>query len=439
MNLKSATSTTSFRVKAFIISLLVLLAIASFVYTQYLIGQIRDNERASTELWAKASAYISVEQYQQSRMMLQRMSQEIDAHPLIGQELKTRWQNVISRVKSELSNAGLDFVANEVIINNLFGIPSIVVDQEGRIVHHRNIRENDIDPSLITKYASVNDPIVFFVGEGDSQEMQMLYFGNSALVSTLRFFPYIQFGLLTLFLGLGYASLSSIKRNEQSRLWVGMARESAHQLGTPISSLMGWIELLKESAAENEYMLSVIHELENDVDRLQTIADRFNKIGSEPELKVMRAGPVVSHVCSYMSRRLPQLGGKIDFKRDIEMQGKVALNEQLFTWALENLIKNAFDATDEGHVSVMSVTEGGLLRIDVEDTGKGIERRLHKEVFSPGFSTKKRGWGLGLSLARRIIEEYHGGKIFIDRSNPGVGTRFRIELPLKTDYSILEL
>ncbi len=434
----SASSAKSFRIKVFIISFLVLLAIGSFIYTQYLIIQIQENERQSTELWAKASAYISVDQYPQSRELLDRTLIEVDTHPLIGPEFKRRWTEVLQRVQSELSNAGLDFVANEVIINNLFEIPSVVVNENGQIVHHRNIRESDLDDDLIDKYRQMNQPITFAVGDGENREVQQLYYGNSALVSTLQIFPYIQFGLLALFLGLGYASLSSIKRNEQSKLWVGMARESAHQLGTPISSLMGWIALLKDSAAENEQMLSVIHELENDVERLQSIAERFNKIGSEPELKVMKAGPVISNVCSYMSRRLPQLGGRIGFKREIEMEARVALNEQLFSWALENLIKNAFDATGEGYVKVVSTETETRLQIDVEDTGKGIGRKLHKEIFSPGFSTKKRGWGLGLSLAKRIIEEYHGGRIYILRSAQDQGTVFRIELPIKYDLSLTE-
>lgn len=434
----SASSTTSFRIKISIISFLVLLAIGSFVYTQYLIIQIRDNERASTELWAKASAYISVEQYEQSQQMLSLMDVEIKQHPLIALESKSRWAEVIGRVKSELSNAGLDFVANEVIINNLFEIPSIVVNENGEIVHYRNIRESDLSDDLIDKFAQANEPIQVVVGDGLLREEQNLYYGNSALVSTLQFFPYIQFGLLALFLGLGYASLSSIKRNEQSKLWVGMARESAHQLGTPISSLMGWIELLKDSATDNENMLNIIYELENDVDRLQNIADRFNKIGSEPELKVMRVGPVLSNVSNYMSRRLPQLGGKIGFDKDIEMEARVALNVQLFAWAIENLIKNAFDATEKGYVKVASELTPTGLQIDVIDSGKGIERKHYNEVFSPGFSTKKRGWGLGLSLTKRIIEDYHGGSIKIYRSGLDQGTVFRIELPTTQDVELIE-
>ncbi|MCH8567769.1 MAG: HAMP domain-containing histidine kinase [Balneolales bacterium] len=432
MNL-SAPSTNSFRIKAFIIGFLLVLAISSFVYTQYLIVQIRDNERASTELWAKASGYISVEQYPQTQEMLKRIGQEIQNHPLIGIDFKTRWKDVIQRAQSDLSNAGLDFVASEVIINNLFEIPSVVVNEDNQIVHYRNIRESDLSKDLIDKYRALNEPITFTVGDGESMEIQKLYYGNSAIVSTLTYFPYIQFGLLALFLGLGYASLSSIKRNEQSKLWVGMARESAHQLGTPISSLMGWVALLKEMVPDNEQALSVIHELENDVGRLQSIADRFNKIGSEPELKVMRIGPVISNVATYMNRRLPQIGGRVSFHKEIETEAKVNLNEELFCWAIENLLKNAFDATDQGYVSIRTQKVTGMVIIDVEDTGKGIERKFHKEVFSPGYSTKKRGWGLGLSLTKRIIEEYHQGKIYVLKSNLGSGTTFRIEIPTKTD------
>lgn len=432
-------SSTGFRIKVSIIGFLILLAIGSFIYTHYLLIQIRDNERASTELWAKASGYISVNQYPQMRQNLEELHQEIEAHPLIGPELKRRWQNVIRQSQSDLSNAGLDFVADEVIINNLFEIPSIVVNEQNQIVHYRNINPNQLeeDQALIERFANINEPISFFVGEGENAELQRLYYGNSAIVNTLTYFPYIQFGLLTLFLGLGYASLSSIKRNEQSKLWVGMARESAHQLGTPITSLMGWITLMKDLSQEDETMLSTIHELERDVERLQRIADRFNKIGSEPELKVMRAGPVLRNVAGYMGRRLPQLGGRVQLYKDIEMDARIAINEQLFTWAIENLLKNAIDAmgsTNKGYVKISSRATPTGLQIDVEDTGKGIERKNIKDVFNPGFSTKNRGWGLGLSLARRIIEEYHGGRIFIHQSTPGEGSTFRIELPTRHEY-----
>ena len=424
-----SSTTTSFRVKVFVIFLLICIAISSFVYTQYLIVKITNNERSSIELWAKALEYTSTEQNVAVRNQITKILHEIQNNPLLSYDQKVRWISTLDRASSELSNAGVHFVANELIINNRFEIPSIVVDNNMNIIQNVNIEEHRLGPDLIATYSAINNPIRIALADN---EVQYIYYGYSALVRTLQFFPYIQFGLLTLFLGLGYASLSGIKRNEQSRLWVGMARESAHQLGTPISSLMGWIALLKDALKE-EQNLYIVHELEKDVERLVSVAERFNKIGSEPELKLMRVGPVLAEVTSYMKRRIPSLGGNVQLISEIEMEAKVKLNVELFKWAIENLLKNAIDAIgmdDKKHyVKITSkLTSKGLI-IDVEDNGRGIDKRNFKEVFSPGFSTKKRGWGLGLSLAKRIIDEYHNGDIFVYKSDAGKGTVFRIVLP----------
>lgn len=431
MNWRS--TTTSFRVKVFVIFLLICIAISSFVYTQYLIVKITNNERSSIELWARALEYTSTEQNVAIRNQITNIIQEIQTHPLLSYDQKMRWSSVLDRSASELSNAGVHFVANELIINNRFEIPSIVVDDNMNIIQNVNIQEHRLGPDLIASYSAMNNPIRIALADN---EVQYIYYGYSALVRTLKFFPYIQFGLLTLFLGLGYASLSGIKRNEQSRLWIGMARESAHQLGTPISSLMGWIALLKDSLKE-EQNLNIIHELEKDVERLVSVAERFNKIGSEPELKLTRVGPVLAEVTSYMKRRIPSLGGNVQLISDIEMDAKVRLNVELFKWAIENLLKNAIDAIgmdeNQHYVRITStLTPKGLI-IDVEDNGRGIDKRNFREVFSPGFSTKKRGWGLGLSLAKRIVDEYHNGDIFVYKSEPGKGTTFRIVLPTQDD------
>lgn len=429
-------SNAGFKVKVFLIFLLICIAIGSFVYTQYLIIKITDNERSSIELWAKALEYTSTEQNVPARIQLDEISREIMEHPNLSQDVRMGWNSVITRAKSELSNAGVDFVANELIINNRFEIPSIVVNEQGEIIQHVNVDERDLNSELISSFASINNPIII---ELSDEEYQHIYYGYSAMVRTLQFFPYIQFGLLALFLGLGYASLSGIRRSEQSRLWVGMARESAHQLGTPISSLMGWIALLKESIRDEED-LNTIYELEKDVDRLQSIAERFNKIGSAPELKVMRVGPVLSEVTEYMKRRMPQLGGRVSLVFDIEMEHRVKLNSELFKWAIENLIKNAIDAMDpEKDKHIVKITSRktprGLI-IDIEDNGRGIDKRNYGEVFNPGFSSKKRGWGLGLSLAKRIVEEYHQGSIMIHKSDLKKGTVFRIIMPLAQDGRI---
>ena len=424
---------SSFRIKVFVISLLITIAIGSFIYTQYLIQKIRANERNSIELWAKAMEYTGSQHYDGTRQLLNGMIEEVEANPLISSDQKRRWREIVLRANSDLNNAAVDFVASEIIINNQLEIPSVGVNEQMEILYYHNVDEDDLGVKLIEEFAALNDPITIYVGEGDTAEVQYFYYGDSTIVRTLKIFPFVQFGLLALFLGLGYAMLSSIKRNEQSNLWVGMARESAHQLGTPISSLMGWVAILKDTVADEE-ALSTIHELEKDVDRLQTIADRFNKIGSSPELKPVRIGPVLKNVTDYMERRLPKMGRNIEVRRNIEMEARVSLNAELFMWAIENILKNAMDAIDTSkeHQFVKiesSITERGLI-IDIRDSGKGIEKKYFNEIFSPGFSTKKRGWGLGLSLTKRIVEEYHNGSVFVEYSAPGKGTQFRIILPL---------
>ncbi|MCH8494959.1 MAG: HAMP domain-containing histidine kinase, partial [Balneolales bacterium] len=318
---------------------------------------------------------------------------------------------------------------------NLFEIPSIVTDSLGTILHYRNIDERQLRPETVEKFASLNDPIAITVMDTDGGvNYQYAYFGESAIVQSLRFFPYIQFGLLAVFLGLLYLNLSNIRRTEQSNLWVGMAKEAAHQLGTPLSSMMGWVELLRSTTKEQE-SVGIALELEEDIRRLQNVADRFNKIGSSPELKPYRVEPVLNQVIDYIEKRLPRIGKVVEIRREIATDLKIQLNQDLFSWSIENLMKNALDAIDSKKdnqfVAIRTYIESNNLVIEIEDSGKGIEKKLFEEIFTPGYSTKKRGWGLGLSLTRRIIEEYHGGKIIVLRSAPGEGTVFRITLPGK--------
>jgi signal transduction histidine kinase len=241
----------------------------------------------------------------------------------------------------------------------------------------------------------------------------------------------VQLFFVALFIFVGYMGFSHVRRNEQSSLWVGMAKEAAHQLGTPLSSMMGWIEMLDSDDDGVRGRASV--ELENDVSRLQRVASRFSKIGSHPELKNAELKPVVDSVVDYMSRRIPDEGGvKLDV--DVPEGLSAPLNSELFEWVIENLMKNGLDAIEMvGRVSVVAYEESGYAVIDVIDTGKGIERVNWKNVFRPGYSTKKRGWGLGLSLARRIVEDYHGGSLQLAASRTGEGTTFRIKLPTVAD------
>jgi len=258
-----------------------------------------------------------------------------------------------------------------------------------------------------------------------------MHYGESSLVTAVRWFPYVQLGFVSLFVLVGYFGFSYVRSSEQKSLWVGMAKEAAHQLGTPISSLMGWLEVLraKESVDESERL--TFDEIEKDIQRLTRVSSRFSGIGSLPKLDEQSLKPVIENISEYMRRRLPQGGKTVELSIDIPEELKAPLNAELFEWVIENLLKNAIDATlfEQGKIDISAKKMDGNVLIDVSDSGKGIDRRQWKNVFRPGYSTKKRGWGLGLSLARRIVEDYHGGSLVLLHSRPDEGTTFRITLP----------
>lgn len=419
------------RLKVVLVFLLVLLGIGSFAYNQYLIDNILKQERSSVELWAKAMEYTARSLHEETRNKLMDVASDIRQSKVADPSTRSDWVQAIEQAESDLASASLDFVASELIVKNRFEIPSIVVDEQGDILFSRNIKEKDLDSGLVQEYKAMHAPINITIGDESYHQQQKVYYGESPTVRLLRYYPYIQFGLLAVLLFIGYTSYQSISKSEQSSLWVGMAKEAAHQLGTPISSLYGWVELLRDQN-NDEFSLRVAHELENDIRRLQGVAERFNKIGSEPELKYRRVGPILEQVVDYMERRLPQLGKNVEVRRDIEVDAKARVNAELFQWAVENLIKNAMDAirstSGEAYVSVQARLLEDELIIDVEDSGIGIEKKYFKEIFKPGYSTKKRGWGLGLSLTKRIIEEYHRGRIFVLKSEKDKGTTIRIVL-----------
>lgn len=416
------------------ILLLLLLGIGSVVYTQFLINNLREKERINVELWARAQKYVTQSHNDDIRADINRMLDDVRDDLTMHPNAKNRLVNVLERATTDLSNPAFDFVFNEIIAVNRFQIPVIRTDDADSILSYNNLNAEQVTPALLESYKLQNPPIRITMATANTDSLtQFVYFGESGIIQALRYFPYIQFGVLALFLVLAYSSWATTRRVEQSNVWVGMAREAAHQLGTPLTSLYGWITLLKESDLNKEN-LQIVHEIDNDVERLQSVADRFSKIGSAPELRETRVGIIVNNVADYMERRIPQMNHNIVMIRDIETDTRLMLNHELFQWALENLLKNAIDAIDPhqagSQLLVRSKVEGTELHIEIEDTGKGIEKRLHKEVFKPGFSTKKRGWGLGLSLTKRIVEEYHGGKVFVLRSQPGKGTTFRISLPV---------
>ncbi len=314
------------------------------------------------------------------------------------------------------------------IIEGNTTIPVVVVDENDKKLHSRNIVEpnKNIESFYTKKIAELkfeHEAIVVDLGE----MKQYIYYDDSLLLKQLYYFPFIQFGVIVIFLLISFFAFSSTKNAEQNRVWVGLSKETAHQLGTPISSLLAWVEMLKLRYADDTLLV----EMSKDVSRLQIIAERFSKIGSSPDLQLVSLNDTLANAVQYMSNRSSQkVLIQTHFPNDFAVF--VNMNVPLFEWVIENLCKNAIDAMDGmGRIDLFVAVTERFVQIDVQDTGKGIERAKFKTVFLPGFTTKKRGWGLGLSLAKRIIESYHNGKIFVKQSEINKGTTFRIELKIK--------
>jgi len=306
-------------------------------------------------------------------------------------------------------------------------IPVILESQLGDINAAVNFDGHDEDLDYLAKEleaikASGQKPIAG--AEGVS-----IYFKKSRLLQLLEFFPFIQLLLISFFIGLGYLFFSASRRSEQDQVWVGMAKETAHQLGTPIMGIVGWIDYLKELNPEDEETNEIVTELRNDVKRLELIADRFSKIGSDPELTPSNIYDELEAIRAYMQRRAPRKMA-FEFPDPNQEPIMVAVNSHLLQWVFENLIRNSIDATEKGIGTISAKVNlvGNKVEVLLSDTGSGIPPSKLKTVFEPGFSTKKRGWGLGLSLAKRIIAEYHSGKIFVKESEVGKGTTFSIQL-----------
>lgn len=421
---------TSNRINIVLIGLFILLGIGSFSYNQYLISRILQQEKSGVKLWAKAIEYSSNPEREKISQNL------LDAIRYLRQE-STVPESIIQLIEdAEADRASQTFVTQEIVTSeDRFLVPRIIVNEQGEIIFNNHV-DAELNQELINHYASMNDPIELKLGSNENTQVQYVYYGESPTVRYLRYFPYIQLSLLALLLGIGFVSYRTISRSEQSNLWVGMTKEAAHQLGTPLSSLYGWVELLREEKKEDDFTQRICDELENDVTRLQGVAERFNKIGSEPELKYHRLKPIVQEVIDYMKHRLPQLGDHVDVHYKLESGVSANINPDIFQWAIENLIKNAMDAikssATKAQVSVKLHRIENEVLLDIIDTGVGIEKKFQKEIFKPGYSTKKRGWGLGLSLTNRIIEGYHHGKLTIHETEVGRGTTMRITLTVDT-------
>ena len=367
------------QVKIVLVVAAILIAAASLLISHKLVSDLKQEERSKMDLWAKAMNFV----------------QEADS-------------------ETDLSLA-LAFIEGNTTI------PVIVTDAQGSVMEYRNI-DDDTD---VTDYArrmrQAGDTISIDLGAGD---YLLVCYDESTLLKRLTQYPYWQLGIVMIFVVVAIFALLSSKRAEQNKVWVGLSKETAHQLGTPISSLMAWTEMLKESYPDDE----LIPEMEQDVRRLERIAERFSKIGSLPEPVATSMNEVLDHVIAYMDKRTSQ---KVAIKGHYPSHDvMVRINASLFEWVIENLCKNAVDAMEgqPGKIDLWLLEEGDTVAVEVVDTGKGIRKKNVNNVFRPGFTTKKRGWGLGLSLAKRIVEEYHRGHIFVKQSEVGKGTTFRIEL-----------
>ena len=420
--------------KLTLIIFLCVIAVTTITYNYYLLNTLREKERSSIQLWAKAIEHNGTPQNEQTRKDLNLLNKEIIGSETVNKNDKSRWSRLLQRVDAELANSALDFVATEIIIKNRFEVPSFVADSIGEILYTRNIDVVSDTVGLFAEFKSLNPPIKIKVGNDDSFAFQYVHYGESRTIQLLKYFPYIQLFFLALFITLGYYSWSVVRQNEQSSLWVGMAKEAAHQLGTPLSSLYGWITLLESDELTKSQKHEIIFELANDADRMQKVTDRFNKIGSAPELKEQRIEPLINQVLDYLEPRIPRLNNGVVLLRELNSNAKLPINAELFEWAMENVVKNAIDAIvpnqDGSYVKVISYQLEKDVIIIVEDTGKGIDKKNTNLIFKPGFSTKKRGWGLGLSLTKRIIEEYHKGKIELVKSEQGKGAVFQITLKI---------
>lgn len=342
------------------------------------------------------------------------------------------WAEAMKGLMAADENADLNLILK--IINSNNTIPVIVLDSGGSILAYRNLPE---EPTGIDSLKILDNHFEHMRHYGQCMRMSLkasndekatsdyinIYYEESLMLRRLIRYPYVQLSVVALFLLIALFALLASKRAEQNRIWVGLSRETAHQLGTPISSLMAWSEVLKSTYPDDP----LLPEMDKDVHRLELIAERFSKIGSAPEFKEMDLRNVITRVVEYMDRRTSH---KVHISVDVPEQELLAkINAPLFEWVIENLCKNAVDAMQGvGSIHIKALSTGKGIRIEVSDTGKGIARNRFKSVFKPGFTTKKRGWGLGLSLAKRIVEEYHHGRIYVKESELGKGTTFAIEL-----------
>ncbi|MFM2375848.1 MAG: hypothetical protein RLZZ165_945 [Bacteroidota bacterium] len=375
----------------------VVITVGALIYSNHLARQLLDQEVARMDLYAKALEFAG----------------DLELDP---------------------DNCELEWVTRNLIRRN-DQIPTILV-LDGEISSTNNL---PIDSSLsgVERKNAEKAYLQELIERGSPAPLEIpyygkklfIYFDESELLKQLRLYPYLMLLVIVVFMSVVFGSFFIAKRNEQNKVWVGMAKETAHQLGTPVSSLMAWLELLEMNRNDSSEEKELVEELRKDVNRLRTIAERFSKIGSVPELNPVELLALLERSADYLRKRMPKKV-TLELVNDAPPEAVIQVNEALFEWVIENLLKNALDAIkDQGKITINVAQKGKEYIIDVSDTGKGIPKGQFKEVFKPGFTTKKRGWGLGLSLSKRVIENYHRGRIFVLSSEAGKGTTFRLVLP----------
>ena len=395
-----STGSTSLRLKIFFIIVALAIAGGTLYYTQNLVVRLQVKERQIVELYAKGIQYLA---------------------------------------NASTADADITFLFDNII--KPIDFPLILTDANDNVNSRDNIKNVNYDTTLskkeikkffaekIREMDKIHAPIE--VTYADTIVLNKIHYGDSDLINQLRFYPYLQIIIAALFVLLGYVGFSNIKSSEQRSIWVGMAKETAHQFGTPISSLMGWLEMLKLNYGDPDKVLDIADEIDSDVEKLNRITYRFSKIGAKPEIKKKNVFEEINSIVEYFERRLPQSGKNVQLTINGNKKCLAELNSELFGWVIENLVKNSLDAIDfnrKGVISIVVDETRKYVEIEVTDNGKGIDIKRRKDVFRPGYSTKRRGWGLGLSLSKRIIEGYHGGKIYVKNSVPGEGTTFKIQL-----------
>jgi signal transduction histidine kinase len=380
--------------KYFFIVSAIIISIASVWVTNVLVDKLKEEERKKIEIWAGAVVLNS--------SMASEKAEAVD--PLAFSEYNTLVDSIMQGNTT---------------------IPIIVTYDTGDIYDTKNIvvPEQDTDRFLKKKVRQFEAKHKRIEAAVTDEFALYIYYDDSTVLKQLQLFPFLQLAVVFIFIIISFVALNSTQKAEQNRVWVGLSKETAHQLGTPISSLMAWVEYLKTKAIDPE----LLEEIDKDVQRLKIIAERFSKIGSNPDPEPMNLAESIQRAIAYLERRI---SSKVNIStRFPDETIHVMMNESLFGWVIENLIKNAVDAMDgQGTITISAQQRGGKVMLDIADTGKGIAKSKFDAVFQPGFTTKKRGWGLGLSLVKRIIESYRKGKIYVYKSEIGKGTTFRIEL-----------